>query len=207
MSSAPEKRALTPGGGRETRAERARSEPMAVLPLGGGSYDVVTAENHVYTVDLPAGRCTCPDRRIRGARCKHLRRVDFEVWEGNVPAPGERATTCEACEASLFVPEDDPDPIYCPACTLRTGEAVVDRETGDLVVVVRSTNRRADGVPVPGTDHSIADHPTNEDYDPAEPLVDVVYPLPRGLTPEQVAARHLKRYSFPRARLERQTGR
>lgn len=203
MTAATERRALTPGGPRDTRAERARSEPMAVVPVGDGYYDVVTEEDHVYTVSLPAGRCTCPDSRIRGARCKHLRRAAMDVSAGRVPPPGRREAECAECDRSFFAEEDAPDPVYCAECTLRTGEAVIDRETGDLVIVVRSTDRRAEEVPVPGTDHAVADHPTNEGYDPGEPVVEAVYPLPAGIEPDDVAARHLRRYSFPRRRLTR----
>lgn len=203
MAASTERRALTPGGPTRTRAERARSEPMAVAAIGDGYYDVVTHDDHVYTVNLPAERCTCPDSRIRGAKCKHVRRVELDVAEGRLPPPGERAADCNECGRRFFVDEDEGDPVYCASCTLQPAEPVVDRESGDLVFVVRSTDRRADEVPVPGTDHTVAEYPGNERYDPAEPVVEAVYPLPAGLEPDEVAARHLKRYSFPRRRLTR----
>jgi len=176
---------------------------MAVAPIGDGYYDVVTEENHVYTVNLPGGTCTCPDSRLRGARCKHVRRVAIDVSEGRVPQPGQRRADCADCGRPFFVAEDQEDPVYCAQCTLQPGEYVIDRETGDLVVVVRTTDRRAGEVTVPGTDHSIAEHPTNGGYGPDEPLVEVLYPLPVGVEPDEIRARHLKRYSFPRRRLTR----
>ncbi|MFB6135150.1 MAG: SWIM zinc finger family protein [Halobacteriaceae archaeon] len=201
----PEKRALRPGGPTRTRADRARSEPMAVVPVGDGCYDVVAADDRVYTVDLPADACTCPDHRHRGVRCKHLRRVALDVVEGRVPAPGERAATCAACGAAFFAPEETTDPAYCAACTLRPGEAVVDRDREDLVVVVRTTDRRAAETPIPGTGYTVADYPANRAYDADDAVVEVLYPLPADLDPDDVEPRHLKTYSFPRGRLERRS--
>lgn len=202
MSLHHEKRALSPGGGRATRAERARSEPMAVVPVGDGSYDVVTEGDRVYTVDLPERRCTCPDARIRGARCKHLRRVAIDVTEGRVPAPGERAARCRVCGRAVHVPEDDDDPVYCDDDTLRPGEYAVDREHGTLVVVARTTDRRADEVDL-GDGHTVASYPGNEASPDRDAVVEVCYPLPAGLDAEAVQARTVRRYSFPRSRLRR----
>jgi hypothetical protein len=176
---------------------------MAVVPVGDDRYDVVTAEDRVYTVDLPAGTCTCPDSRIRGARCKHVRRVAADVAADRVPAPGEREATCADCGRGFFVDEGEPDPVYCSSCTLQPGETVVDRERGDLVVVVRSTDRRAEAVPVPAAGESVADYRGNEAYARTEPVVEVLYPIPAYLEPDEIEARHLKRYAFPRGRLER----
>lgn len=203
MNATTERRALTPGGPTRTRAERARSEPMAVSPVGEGYYDVVTDDDSVYTVSLPEGRCTCPDSRIRGATCKHVRRVEMDVAAARVPPPDRREATCAECSSRFFADEDEPDPVYCASCRLRPGEPVIDREGGDLVFVVRSTDRRADEVPVPGTDHAVADHPTNEGYDRNEPVVEAVYPLPADLDPDDLSARRLRSYSFPRRRLTR----
>ncbi len=203
MTATTDRRALTPGGPRGSRAERARSEAMAVLAVGDGAYDVVTEDDHVYTVDLSAGTCTCPDYRVRGARCKHLRRVAIDVTEGRVPPPGMREATCGDCGREFFVVESTPDPAYCTDCTLRTGETAVDRESDDLVIVARTTNRRADGTPISGTEYTVASYPGNADYDPADQVIEVLYPLPRGLDPDDVRPHHLRTYSFPRGRLER----
>lgn len=202
-ASTPRKRALRPGGSRRTRADRARAEPMAVAPLGGGRYDVVTHDDHVYTVSLPASTCTCPDFQHRNARCKHLRRVAIDVTEGRTPPPRKREATCASCGEAFFAPEYEVDPVYCASCTLEPGETVLDRETGDLVVVVRSTRARADEVAIPESGFTIAEYPTNEGYDPADPVVEVLYPLPANVAPDDVEPRHLKRYSFPRGRLAR----
>jgi len=199
----PERRAVVPDGPRDSRAARALAERMAVIPLGGGDYDVITEDDHVYTVDLPRGSCTCPDHQIRDATCKHLIRVTHEVEAGTVPGPGERAGTCAACGTDLYVSEDRSDPVYCDACTLAPGEPVRDRETGDVLVVVQSTAHRATQVAVPGTDHSVAAHPGNEAYHPADTVVEAMYPLPAGLSPAAVRRRRVRSYSFPRGRLER----
>ncbi|WP_336035544.1 SWIM zinc finger family protein [Halobacterium yunchengense] len=185
------------------RSRRARREAMRVRKVGDAAYEVWSPSGHVYDVDLDAGRCTCPDHRFRGVRCKHLRRVAIEVTLGNVPAPGEREATCNACGRSLFADSDDADPVYCEDCELDPGETVVDRETDSLVVVVESTDDRADEVEVPERGWTVADHYSNRDYDPGDRVVDVLYPLPRGVDPADVSPRDLRRYSFPRGRLAR----
>ncbi len=184
----------------DPRSQRARTEQMTVRPLGGGVYEVRSESGHTYTVDLPGSRCTCPDHVYRRAVCKHLRRVAMEVTAGRVPAPGEKAVECRVCGREFFVDERDAGPFVCEDCDVRPGEFVVDRETDAVVVVVRRTDRPAHSVAVPG-DGTVADYPTNEGYPEDDPVVEVVYPLPAGLDPESVEARHLRRYSFPLSRL------
>ncbi|MFB6119801.1 MAG: SWIM zinc finger family protein [Halobacteriaceae archaeon] len=198
---APERRALRPDDGGDSRAARARSEPMAVVPLGGGRYDVVTGDDTAYTVDVRAGRCTCPDHRHRDARCKHLRRVALDVTENRVPAPDERAAACAACGDTTFVARETAAPVYCADCTLAPGDFAVDEATDDLLAVVRTTDRRADETPIPGTGHTVASYPGNSDYEDADAVVEAVYPVPAD--PERVSARPPTVYSFPRGRLRR----
>ena len=71
----------------EDRSARAWLEPMAVRPLGDGRYVVESGSGGTYVVDLEAGRCSCPDHEIRGARCKHMRRVAIEITAGRLPTP------------------------------------------------------------------------------------------------------------------------
>ncbi|GAA0650519.1 SWIM zinc finger family protein [Salarchaeum japonicum] len=194
--------ALSPGGPTRTRADRARTERMAVTPLGGGRYEVVTEYDTVYTVHLPESRCTCPDYRHRRARCKHLRRVAIDVTAGRVPAPGQREAACADCERPVYVAADEPSPVYCDSCTLDTGRFVRDRERGDLLVVARTTRDRANTVEVPGWNTTVADYPTNRGYPETDVVVDVLYPIGRDLTPDDLAPTDLKRYAFPRSRLE-----
>jgi hypothetical protein len=75
----------------ERRTERALTDYMTVLPEGGDIYSVTTESGSEYRVDGREGRCTCPDHRHRGARCKHLRRVAFAT--GARPIPGDVALT------------------------------------------------------------------------------------------------------------------
>lgn len=192
---------LDPEAPTDTRAGRARAEPMAVTATGGGRYAVRTAADRTYVVTLPGGRCTCPDSRLRGAHCKHVRRVALEVTEGLVPAPGQRRTVCGDCATTLDVAESAVDPVYCPDCTLAPGTPAVDRETGDLVVVVEQTAARADTTPVPDSEHTVASYPGNEDYAVTDAVVAVIYPLPAGLSADAVRRRRLRAYSFPRGRL------
>jgi hypothetical protein len=188
-----EKRSL-PASGSSGWAGRARVERMAVRTVGGGQYDVLTADDAVYSVNLPKSRCTCPDHRYRGARCKHLCRVAIEVTEGRVPAPGEREASCGACGERLFAPEKEPDPVYCPACTLGAGDLVRDREGGDLLVVAATLTGRAGEVRA--GEFTVADYPGNEAYPESDAVVEAVYPPQVGTEPESV-----RRYRFPRSRL------
>lgn len=188
---ASRKESLVPDlGGMPERAARAWTERMAVSALGGGRYAVDSQSDARYIVDLPRTRCSCPDHEIRGERCKHLRRVAIEITEKRVPPPGFRATDCLACGRETFVPEDTRLPL-CSHCEFDPGERVRDRETGDLLTVVRTTDHRADEVEIEAVNSTVAAYPTNRAYEPGEPVVEAVYPG---------SDRH---YSFPRSRLVR----
>ena len=188
---------------RDIRSQRARMERMAVRPLGGGVYEIESQSGNVYSVDLPGGRCTCPDHNFRGVRCKHLRRVAMEVNEGLVPPPSKEAVACENCGEETFVDEPATGPHFCETCWLEPGEAVVDRETGDLLVVVRTTDRRADEVRIGDSDTTVAEYSTNEGYRADDVVVEAMYPVPAGLGTDDLKPHHLRRYSFPRGRLAR----
>jgi len=71
------------------RAARAWAERMAVRPVGDGRYAVDSQSGATYVVDVPAGRCTCPDATIRGETCKHLRRVAIEITRGQTLPPDD----------------------------------------------------------------------------------------------------------------------
>lgn len=187
----------------DARSWRARNERMAVTPLGGGVYEVASQSDNTYLVDLIDGRCTCPDHMYRGQRCKHVRRVAIEINEGRTPPPGKLAQPCAVCGTEVFVPENDEGPHLCPDHDLQAGDAVVDRETGDLVVVVNVTDRPAEEVRVGDDGPTVADYPTNREYDPRDPVVEVLYPLPASVRTKGVKPHHLRRYSFPISRLER----
>lgn len=192
---ASRKRALAPDTAvLDGRAARAWTERMAVTPLGGGRYAVESESDTTYIVDLPRGRCSCPDSTYREERCKHRRRVAIEINEGRTPPPGKRPAPCAACGSRAFVPEGAEPPHLCGACQLDPGEPVTDRETGDLLVVKAVTPHRADEFEIPGTDLTVAEYPTNQGYPEDDPVVEAVYPFPGA---EQ------RRYTFPISRLER----
>ncbi len=72
----------------EPRTERAKTEDMDVSLLEkGGIYEVHSASDRYYDVDVVSGECSCPDT---ADRCKHLRRVDLEIKGGLVPRPDGR---------------------------------------------------------------------------------------------------------------------
>ncbi|ELY55772.1 zinc finger SWIM domain-containing protein [Natronolimnohabitans innermongolicus JCM 12255] len=177
---------------------------MSVLPLGDGLYEIESASDHTYLVDLEAGRCTCPDHVFRDVRCKHIRRVAIEITHGRTPPPGKLSVTCHDCGETTFVDEDAAEPFYCEAHTIYPGDAVVDRETDDRLTVVDVSELRADAVTISDRETTVADYATNEGYEPDVPVVGAVYPhatvATNGVIPDS-----LKVYVFPRTRLEKAT--
>ncbi|RQG93201.1 SWIM zinc finger family protein [Natrarchaeobius halalkaliphilus] len=187
------------------RSRRARAEPMSVLPLGDGLYEVESASERTYLVDLEAGRCTCPDHVFRGVRCKHVRRIAIEITAGRTPPPGEIAVPCRDCGETTFVDEDTHEPYYCEQHILQSGDTATDRETGARLTVVDVSEYRADAVRVRATDDTVAQYETNAAYDPDVPVVAAIYPhasvKPNGVVPSSLTV-----YAFPRTRLEAVSG-
>jgi hypothetical protein len=187
----------------EERSRRARTEPMSVLALGDGLYEIESASDHTYLVDLEGGRCTCPDHVFRGVRCKHIRRVAIEITEGRTPPPGKIAVACHDCDTAVFVDEETAGPTYCEEHAIWPGDRVIDRETGDRLTVVDVSELRADAVRLRATGNTVAEYATNANYDADVPVVGAVYPhatvAPNGVVPES-----LRVYVFPRTRLEKQ---
>lgn len=180
------------------RSARARSEPMTIRPLRDGRY-VVETDGGTYVVALDAGTCTCPDHAIRGARCKHLRRVATAVTDGSVPAPDERVGVCAVCGGETFVPIDASGPQLCDRHGFEAGDVVRDRETDERLVVVTVTSERADAVRT-DDDRLVAEYPTNAAYGRHEPVVEAVYV--DSLRPGR-GIEDCKRYEFPASRLTR----
>jgi len=185
--------ALAPDPGTlSERGLRAWTERMAVHSMGE-RYAVDSESGERYAVDPVEGSCSCPDARMRNETCKHLRRVALEITAGRVPPPGERPA-CRGCDAPTD-PTDEP-PVLCSSCSRDPGEVVLDRETGDRLVVVRVSPRRADEVDIAATETTVAAHPSNSGYPPEDPVVEAVYAA-------DVARRdNPRRYAFPLARLE-----
>jgi len=80
----------------EPRTRRAVDEAMAVSLLEkGGRYEVQSASGNWYEVDAISESCTCPDwqQRAPEGRCKHIRRVDYEIKQGRVPRPDGQLPT------------------------------------------------------------------------------------------------------------------
>ena len=127
----------------------------------------------------------------------------MEVTERLVAPPGKETVACANCGEELFVDEGVAGPHLCEACDLAPGEPVIDRETGDLLIVVRTTGRRADEVTVPDRDVTVDEYPTNEGYRADDVVVEAMYPVPAGLGPDEFRPSHVRHYSFPRGRLAR----
>jgi hypothetical protein len=172
---------------------------MAVRPLDDAAYAVDSASGATYVVDLATHSCTCPDHRIRGETCKHMRRVAIEISTRRVPPPGERRANCAACGVESFVDEDTTPPL-CDTCRLDPGDVVRDRETDDRLVVVRVTPDRANEVSIAAADTTVADYATNEGYPSEDLVVEAVYLGDLGRTGDPRLSRQ---YSFPLSRLDR----
>jgi len=207
-ASPAQKRVLpVPEDVRDERARRARAERMAVTAFGSSLYEVESASDNTYLVDLGAGRCTCPDHVVRGVRCKHLRRVAIEITERLVPPPGHVAGECAHCGEVAFVRADADGPHFCRDHRLAVGDRATDRETGHAVVVTALSDRSADAVTVPGTGQTVAEYETNADYPDDDPVVAAVYVDDLSVGADGPSREELQVYVFPHTRLERVDGR
>ncbi|MFC7026749.1 SWIM zinc finger family protein [Halomicroarcula sp. GCM10025324] len=171
----------------DDRAARAWAEPMAVRPREDDTYAVATASGHTYVVDLTDRTCTCPDHRIRGEHCKHLRRVAIEITARRVAPPGKQRARCDACDAVTFVPVDAVEPHLCPTCRLVPGD----------IVVVGVAAERADEWLVEAVGKTVAEFETNDGYPTDDIVVEATY-----LT-DALRSDRPRRYSFPHSRLRR----
>ena len=162
-----------PADGYDGRAARARAEPMTVWPLRDGGYLVGTDGGH-YVVDAARAVCDCPDSALRGARCKHVRRVALEIAAGLVPAPDQGERPCAVCGGDAFVDRDTRGPALCGRHAHDPGTIVTDRETGKRLVVVETTDERADEARTT-EGRLVADYETNAAYGAHEPAVAARY--------------------------------
>lgn len=74
----------------EPRTKRAVEEAMTVSLLAkGGRYEVEAASGNQFKVDIIEQSCTCPDwqQRAPDGGCKHMRRVDHKIKQGQIPRP------------------------------------------------------------------------------------------------------------------------
>lgn len=80
----------------------------AVRHLGGARFSVASATTgEIYTVDLNAGTCECPDHHYRQTCCKHLlASADYAATYG---LPWD-APAMPAAPPPLPEPPDDEDP-------------------------------------------------------------------------------------------------
>ena len=179
------------------RARRAWTERMDVARREDDTYAVTTESGHTYRVDLRANTCSCPDHCIRGERCKHLRRVAIEITARRVAPPGKERARCDGCGTVTFVDRASDPPNRCRDCRLVAGDIVLDRETGDRLVVGRVTDERADERVVEATGETVAEYERNDGYPAADPVIEATY-----LT-HAVRSDSPRRYAFPRSRLTR----
>jgi len=196
-SDAAEPTALAPDpAALPDRAARAWTERMAVARREDDSYAVTSESGHTYRVDLRERSCSCPDHRIRGERCKHLRRVAIEITARRVAPPGHERARCDACGTVIFVGRES-SPHRCRRCLLVAGDVVLDRETGDRLVVARVTDDRADERLVESTGETVAEYDRNEGYPDDDIVVEATYLSDAARSGKQ------RRYAFPRSRLDR----
>lgn len=81
---------------------------MRVVSVGGFFFEVVKLNSgQRYAVDLRKMTCTCPDHKERGVKCKHIRRVELEGYEG--PIDGHDTPPPKGSESKTdWTPEDGP---------------------------------------------------------------------------------------------------
>ncbi len=182
---APDPETLSP------RGRRAWTERMAVRRLDADRYAVDSESGNQYIVVPTQHRCDCPDNRIRGETCKHLRRVALEITAGRVLAPGVTAE-CVSCGRNHH--QERP---LCTDCTFDTGEIVLDRETGDRLVVVGTHSERAGELEIPATQTTVAEYPANAGYPSDDAVIEVVYATAIARSDDP------RRYLFPHSRLAR----
>jgi len=163
---------------------------MRLRPLRDGR-TVVDTDGGTYVVDTGHEQCTCPDATIRGARCKHCRRVAIESAAGRLPPPGTRHGVCAVCGTRTHVAVDQSTAL-CETHAFEVGELVVDRETGSVLIVCSQTPDRADSRRTEDG-RLIADIDTNASYGAHEPVIEAVY--------ASAVDRPAKRYGFPASRL------
>jgi len=156
---------------------------------------VVETDGGTYVVDAAHERCTCPDHAIRRTRCKHIRRVEIDAAAGAVPPAGAREGVCTLCGEPLIV-DIDQSTALCERHAFAPGECVLDRETGDLLVVVETTTERADERRI-DDGRLVADVETNREYVGHEPVIEAVYASALG----RRAGGTANRYGFPAGRL------
>ena len=167
---------------------------MTLRPLRDGR-TIVETDGGTYVVDDDHERCTCPDHAIRDARCKHIRRVEIDAAAGVIPPAGAREGVCALCGEPVIV-DLDQSTALCERHAVAPGECIIDRETGDLLVVVEATTERADERRI-DDGRRIADVETNRHYGSHEPVIEAVYAGALG----RRAGGAAKRYGFPAGRL------
>jgi hypothetical protein len=179
------------------RAQRAWTERMTVARREDDAYAVTTESGHTYRVDLRRHTCSCPDHRIRGEQCKHLRRVAIEITARRVAPPGKERVRCDACGTVTFVGRDSDPPHRCPDCRLVAGDVVLDRETGKRLVVARVTDERADQRVIEATGETVAEYERTDGYPRDDIVVEATY------LSDAARSEAPRRYAFPRSRLDR----
>ena len=118
------------------RTRRAREEQMDVsLVQKGGIYEVRSASDNTYEVDISAGTCSCLDwqKREPDGGCKHRRRVDMEIKAGRVPRPDGRlpqpAATTETTSTGTATSTETPPSTTPPA--IATDGGLLQNMSGD----------------------------------------------------------------------------
>jgi len=191
--------ALAPDPDRlDPRSRRAWTEQMLVDRRADDTYAVTTESGHTYRVDLPEQDCNCPDHRIRGEQCKHLRRVAIEITARRVAPPGRERARCDDCGRVTFVGRTESPPHRCERCRLAPGDVVLDRETGKRLVVARVLDQRADEHVIEATGETVAEYEQNDGYPADDRVVEATY-----LSDTRRRSKASRRYAFPRSRLDR----
>jgi hypothetical protein len=119
------------------RTRRAREEQMDIsLAQKGGIYEVRSASDNTYEVDISAGTCSCLDwqKREPDGGCKHRRRVDMEIKAGHVPRPDGRlpqsTATTETTSTEITATSTETPPSATPSA-IATDGGLLQNVSGD----------------------------------------------------------------------------
>lgn len=136
--------------GIEPRSARALTEVMSVCDFGDGdAYTVVSSSGSEYETTLTD--CDCPDATHRDVRCKHSRRLAFELGEAIIPPA---------------IDEDDVDDQLGEHLENADVRFADDREDDSSPQTAVDQRAIADGGQVLGTDESDDTRPDGCDCEP-----------------------------------------
>lgn len=123
------------------RLERAMRQPMKLERRRGGAFDVVGNSGTTYRVEIGEQcTCTCPDHKIRRARCKHILLVLIKAC-GRGPSDPELS-------ASQLTKEQVASLLRRASCSDRERRAIERERAKESARAVAESGRANDACPI-----------------------------------------------------------